>query len=254
MKKILALMLLLLSLNSFCQKSKELNDYVLKINQTIFTDTVSLEDVQLNQKVSIQGFFKGDEVLKAKINFIDLNRSRVVYYKRGINLLNDVCLVIDYEMESGAELIKIESWDNKILKSRLKEVVHDDEKNNPKKILEHSDFTTVLEFKKIDDQAEKYEFSARLVDTLPLPAYCGTFAWASAYMFEIIETDFKTEEKNVVIIITCPRERGEEFYESGKTYSGIIATNSGVTFSWSLSNNYENQNLPTFWARAIEKE
>jgi hypothetical protein len=107
--------------------------------------------------------------------------------------------------------------------------------------------------KKIDDQASKYSFTGELVEETPLAPYCGTFAWATVFKFKIIKTDLITNNEYLLVIITCPRMRPKNYFKEGAIYEGTIATNSRATFSWMIQNQYEKENLPTFWAREFDK-
>ena len=245
---------MLISSGAFSQDLKLLDDYISKIDHSIFTDTVRIDKIHSGNRVSIQGFFIDDSVAKAIIQYPELNRTREVYFKSGINVLNSVFYVKEYDSKTRREYIHIKSWNNKILESRFSEEIKDGENHHPKNILEQSDLSTEIEFKRVDDQADKYSFSGILTEQVELPAYCGIIAWASAFKFKIKRTDFKTKEKHLIILIQCPRGREEKFFEVGKLYEGIMATNSGVTFGWSILNEYENEQLPTFWARTIEKQ
>lgn len=71
------------------------------------------------------------------------------------------------------------------------------EKNDIEYIIKHYSYLeTDLLFKSIDNRAEKYFLKGYLVEKLDLPAGCGYIAFATAYKFRIIETDFKAK-KNI---------------------------------------------------------
>ena len=243
MKSLLHITLIILIWNNFSYGQTELIEYITKIESSHFTDTVYLKE----DGIDITGFFIEDEVVKAKLVYPMANKERVVYYKEHNSLFHNVCAVQEFKAKNGKKTFQVTSWNNEIQKSGLGKNI------KPEKILEECDFTTELGFKRVDDRAQKYSFLGRLVETVPLPAGCGTFAWATAFKFELVESDFQTEDEHVLIIIKCPRVRGEEFYEAEGLYKGIISTNSGVTFSWSIQNQYSNENLPVFWAKSINK-
>jgi hypothetical protein len=253
MKQIAILILIILTQKSFGQKSNELERYITAIDKMVYTDSIYLSDSLNGQRVNIIGFEKNDTIYKVELNYPDLNRKRIVYYKKDVNFLNNVCYVREIDSKTSKLYIDVKSWDNNIIKSFTKNVLNKDERKDIKRILDNSDLTTLFEFKKIDDKADKFHLKCSLVEKVALPADCGYFAFAAAFKFKIIETDYKTKEQFLIILIQCPREKGEEFYEPGSIYKIMIATNSGVTFDWVTINGYESEKLPTFWARQIEK-
>ena len=103
MKIFLQIILIIMSFTAFGQNSFDLNDYILKIDNSVFTDTISFERGLLDRKVVVQGFFINDTIVKARIDYPNLNRTREVYYKEGANVLHDVCYVREYDTETGKE-------------------------------------------------------------------------------------------------------------------------------------------------------
>ena len=238
---------------AFGQEINYLQQYILKIDTAKNYNKVYLSDTINKEKVNIVGFEKNDTLYKVELNFPNTNRKRIIYFRRGNYRFENVCLVKESNIQTNEIYINIEIWDNKIIKSYTKDVIDAKEKNDIEYIIKHYSYLEAdLLFKSIDNRAEKYFLKGYLLEKLELPAGCGIFAFATAYKFRIIETDFKTRKKYIIVLIQCPREKGENFYKKGAIYQINLATNSGVPFEWSIYNKYEKQNLPTFWARQIE--
>lgn len=111
-----------------------------------------------------------------------------------------------------------------------------------------SDSSVQLKFQKVANKASENFLIGKLEEEVPLPPYCGTFAWAAVYKFKIIETDLITNEKYLLVIMKCPRMHRKNYFKKGAIFKGTISTDSGVDFSWMIQNKYEKENLPTFWA------
>ena len=118
-------------------------------------------------------------------------------------------------------------------------------------ILKHSNVSVKLQHKKIDNLAIKYKIKARLVEEVPLPPGCGVVAWATAFKFKLIESNLDSSNQEIIIIFKCSGDYEKGFFKTKDVYSGEIATNSGVSFGYSLDNKYEKGNLATFWNRII---
>ena len=141
-----------------------------------------------------------------------------------------------------------------LLKFKINKPLSGEEKVEPYGILSNSDYSTSVGFAMVDRKAKKYHFKVKLINAIPLPPNCGTIAFGHLQKFEVLSTDFKNYNKKFVLIIECcPEFLGETFFQNDKIYEIDVATNSGVTFSYSYFNNYEKEDLPIFWSRKIFK-
>lgn len=102
--------------------------------------------------------------------------------------------------------------------------------------------------------AQEYSLKGKLIcneNVCPTAPGCGTFAFAVAYKFEIVSTDYKTSSKYIVAMIECPELHGGSFFKSGDIYEMTLIPKSEASFSWSIINDYEKENLPTLWVKEI---
>jgi hypothetical protein len=104
---------------------------------------------------------------------------------------------------------------------------------------------------------KKYHLKGKLVcDEIfcDRPIACGYFAIAQAYKFEIIETDYKTENKYIVGIIFCPDFYGSVFFIKDKIFDIRLTEETWeLGFGVTLTNRYENENLPTLYVSEITR-
>ena len=253
MKKIgLLLTFMLLVVGLRAQPEKEWEKYIQKVDQMQFTDTIHLQDSMLGQIVNVIGYEVNDTLYKAELTYPGLGRKRITYHRQGSGLFHSVCHLIEFDLQTETKVAEIKAWEEHVFFSNTKKLVDKGERKDPELALQRSDYSIQIEFKKVDLRAKKYWVTGTMVEAVPLPAYCGTFAMASAYKFKVLESDLEPDAEFIVAKVQCPRSYGEDFFVTGATYRLRLATNSGVTFGWLEYNQYEGENLPTFWARSIE--
>ena len=69
---------------------------------------------------------------------------------------------------------------------------------------------------------------------------CGREAFAIVHKYKVLSTDFPNYKQNYVLLIqTCPEFNGKIFFQKNKIYEIDVSTNSGVTFNYTIFNEYE---------------
>jgi hypothetical protein len=92
-----------------------------------------------------------------------------------------------------------------------------------------------------------------------IPAYCGYIAFATTLKFELVDNyDTLKKGKEILLIITCPREIGIENYVNNQVYTLTIYGDSEEdrkhkNYGWSIWYKYDNEKLPTFWSKELKK-
>lgn len=105
------------------------------------------------------------------------------------------------------------------------------------------------------EKVQDYKFIGRLVETVRMPPNCGSFAFAVVHKYEVLETNYPDYDKQYVLIIqTCPEFLKDNFFKKNKIYHIDVAIDSGAEFSYSLNNEYEKEDLPTFWTRKVKRK
>lgn len=240
---------------SLCaQTIDQIDELVKNINKTAFTDTVAMDstssyDLTRHKEKTILIFMSEDTVNKTIIRFSNSARIREVYYGPLEDYLQKVVYVKDTDSTNGKIVSEIYSWNEEILKSNIIEPLNDEEKD-PFHILKSADHAIEIKFRLVDIKAVKFNFKGRLVEELPYPPGCGGFAFAMVHKFEVLSTDLAGyPAKYVLIIQPCPEFMGLRFFKKDHIYQIYAATNSGVTFGYSIENKYKKDHLPTFWSR-----
>lgn len=240
----------------FSQTIEDIDSLRQKIDNSIYTNTITITDTPkiATQPVEVQAFLNNDTLLKTIARYSNSSRLRITYYEQ--TSYGHVVPVYIKDVDSLTNIVLIEVYekDNTIIKSTIRAPLDDEEANYPYRILLNSNFSSEIGFALVDRQAKKYKFIAKLINAVPINNSCGTIAWAIVQKFEVISTTFpEFSAKSVLIIQPCPEFFGENFFQTGGIYDIDVATNSGVTFSYVVLNNYKKEELSIFWTREISR-
>ncbi|MEA1848475.1 MULTISPECIES: hypothetical protein [unclassified Chryseobacterium] len=83
----------------------------------------------------------------------------------------------------------------------------------------------------------QYQLTGKIVNDFKLPGNCGYIAYAFVLEFEIIDTSLKNyENKQIPIIVRCPKFFGENFFEKNKTYTLTFTDQYKKNFDWTIPN------------------
>jgi hypothetical protein len=254
MKQILIFILTLFTTTAFSQSVKNIDNLVSEIEKTYFTNTISITNSPsvATRPIQIIAFFNGDTLLKTVAKYYNSTRLKFSYYDKH---QNTPLYVKDIDSLTNEVLVEVYGKDSDIYKSTIVKPLDEQEIERPSRVLLNSDFSTKIGFALADRRALKYRFTGKLVKAVPLTPSCGIIAWAIVHKFEVLTTTFPNYGKKYVLIIqTCPEFLKENFFQKGIIYEIDVATNSGVTFGYSVINNYEKEKLPIFWTRKIERQ
>jgi hypothetical protein len=254
MRHKLIFILTLLTATANSQSVQSIDNLVSEIEKTIYTDTITITDSPsvATRPIKVIAFLKGDTLLKTVAKYSNSTRLRFSYYDKQQN--TPLC-VKDIDSLTKDVLVEVYGKNYDVFKSTIIKPLEEQEAKQPYRVLHNADFSTEIGFAVVDNQAKKYKFTGKLVETVPMTPHCGTFAFAIVHKFEVLTTTFPNYDKKYVLIIqTCPEFLKDNFFKAGTTYEISVATNSGVTFGYSVVNNYEKENLPTFWTREIIKQ
>ena len=241
----------LLYVSAFSQTVKSIDQLIYRVDHTKFSDSITFLDStnRMRKLVQITGYLSGDTLMKSISRFKESSRLRLTYYDN-----NQALYAKEFDSITNEVYSEVYGSRYTILKSHIVKPLDIEETKEPSRLLENSDYSTVIGFAVVDRKAKKYHFKAKLINALPLPAGCGYFAFGHLQKFEVLATDYPSYDKKYVLIIEpCPEFLGDKFFQDGKIYEVDVATNSGVTFGYVINNNYETENLPTFWSRNIVK-
>ena len=261
MKQKLTAIFCVLTCIASAQRPGDADDYIARISKATQFDTVYYNDYAGTKK-DIIGYVLNDTIVKAEITDPENGRKSLVYYRDIDSLLHNVCYVLETDLVTGKVYFEVTKWNDTILWQRKPKRIDPRCSGDSDCMLRYYDFKPDLESKRSDDLAGgSYSFTGSLVSVVSLPSFCGNIAFAASYKFRIIETDLKTDDEYLIVIITCPRDKetgysretGKPFFETNSIYKGIVATKSGVDFGYSLYNEYARESLPQFWARDIQK-
>ena len=107
--------------------------------------------------------------------------------------------------------------------------------------------------------AQNRTIQAKLIDfsEKKIPAYCGYQIARTILKFKLIEkTKYSKKGDTILVLITCPREKGIKNYVNEKSY--FLALGNRVNkkdftkYKLSVFNKYENENLLMFWFRGFK--
>lgn len=241
----------LLYVSAFSQIGKPVDDLIYRVDRTNFSDSITILDSTNRTRMLVQvtGYLSGDTLMKSIARFKQSSRIRLTYY------YNDQSVYVkEFDSTNNEIFSEVYGMGYNVYKSKVIKPLDVEEKKEPYKLLENSDYSTVIGFAVVDRKAKKYHFKAKLINALPLPAGCGYFAFGHLQKFEVLATDYPSYDKKYVLIIQpCPEFLGDKFFQDGKIYEVDVATNSGVTFGYVINNDYKTEDLPTFWSRNIVK-
>lgn len=254
MRHKLLFILTLLTSTAFSQSVESIENLVSEINKTIFTDTITIVDSPrvATRPIKVTAFLKGDTLLMSVAKYSNSTRLRYSYYDKQ---QKTPLYVKDIDSLTKDVLVEVYGKNYDIFKSTIIKPLEEQDAKQPYRVLHNANFSTEIGFALVDNQAMKYKLTGKLVETVPMTPHCGTIAWAIVHKFEVLTTTIPNYDKTYVLIIqTCPEFLKDSFFQAGTIYEIDVATNSGVTFGYSVINSYENENLPTFWTREIKKQ
>ena len=237
--------------STFSQTVKSIDKLIYRVDHTKFSDSITIRDSTNRTRtlVQITGYLSGDTLLKSITRFKQSSRIRLTYYDDDRSVY-----VKEFDSTNNEVFSEVYGSGYTVYKSQVVKPLDIEEKKEPYRLLENSDYSTVIGFAVVDRKAKKYHFKAKLIMALPLPAGCGYFAFGHLQKFEVLTTDYLNYDKKYVLIIQpCPEFLGDKFFQDGKIYEVDVATNSGVTFGYVINNDYKTEDLPTFWSRNIVK-
>lgn len=252
-------LLLLLTLCSFtrllfAQDITYIDSLKRAIDGMTFNTVISIYDTAFAAKErKITAFMCGDTVKKVIVTFKGSPRIRQVYMGYVGYYENKVFYIKDIDSTNGKLLFEVYGWNGKLIKSNVVAALDSEELNNRRLALDNADYDTRIKFYIVDSKADKYIFKCKLTEEVQFPPGCGIVAWALVQKFEVVETDCPGyNNKFVLIIQPCPEFTGQAFFKKGRIYKARVATNSGVTFGFSIVNKYKQETVPIFWSREIE--
>lgn len=252
MKQKFLLILTLLTSTAFSQSIESIDNLVYEIEKTIFSDTITvLDSPRVDTKpIRVIAFLKDDILLKTIATYSNSSRLRFTYYDKQENT---PVYVKDIDSLTKDILLEVYGKNYDVYKSIIKKPLDKQEFKEPYRVLQNANFSTEIGFALVDNQAKKYKLKGKLVETVQMSPDCGNIAWAIVHKFEVLNTTIPSYDRKYVLIIQpCPEFLKDDFFQAGEIYEIDIATNSGVTFDFSVINNYEKENLPTFWTREIK--
>ena len=248
------LILILFTSTAFSQSVESIDNLVYEIEKTIFSDTITvLDSPRVDTKpIRVIAFLKDDILLKTIATYSNSSRLRFTYYDKQENT---PVYVKDIDSLTKDILLEVYGKNYDVYKSTITKPLDKQEYIQPYRVLQNANFSTEIGFVLLDNQAMKYKLTGKLVETVEMTPDCGTIAWAIVHKFEVLSTTIPSYNKKYILIIqTCPEFLEDNFFQAREIYEIDIATNSGVTFDFSVINNYVKENLPTFWSREIKKE
>jgi hypothetical protein len=254
MRQLLILILTFLSTIAFGQSIKSIDKLVSEINAKGFTDSITILDSPrvMTRPIQVIGFLKDDTLVKTIAKFTNSSRLKYSYYHKQ---QTTPAYVKDIDSLTNEVLLEVYGKGYDVYKFKIETPLEEQEIKQPYRVLHNSDFSTEIGFALVDRKTAKYKFTGKLVETVPMTPGCGTIAWAIVHKFEVLTTTFPNYDKKFVLLIqTCPEFLKDSFFQAGTIYEIDAATNSGVTFGYSVINNYKKENLPTFWTREIKKQ
>lgn len=235
----------------FSQTISSIDEHIQNVEQIKFTDSITILKFrsQSNHSLRITGYFLGDSLLKSYARFTNSSRIRITYYKKDN-------IVYAKDFDSVTNIIYAEAYGPgyTVLKSKMDNRFDNEDKSEPYQFLINSDFSTELGFANVGNKAKKYVFKVKLVNPVVSTPHCGFIAFAVVLKFQVLLTNYPNYNQQYVLLIQpCPEFLKQGFFEAGRVYDLDVATNSGVTFGFTLVNNFEKEKLPTFWIREIKK-
>lgn len=254
MRQKFLLILTLLTSPTFSQSVEIIDNLIYKIENTTFSDTITILDSPrvATRPINITAYLKADTLLKTVAKYPNSSRLRFSYYDKQ---QNTPVYVKDVDSLTKDVLLEVYGENYDVFKSTIIKHLEEQESKQPYRVLQNANFSTEIGFALVNNQAKKYKLTGKLVETVEMTPDCGRIAWAIVQKFEVLSTTIPSYNKKYILIIQpCPELLEDNFFKTGGIYEIDIATNSGVTFDFSVINNYEKENLPIFWSRKIKKE
>lgn len=87
-------------------------------------------------------------------------------------------------------------------------------------------------------RGKQFRLTGKLIHKPQLPPHCGVIASGTVIEFEVIKlSGMSYPKKTIGIIITCPRDYAERFFEKGKIYQLVFSDKNQAGFGWVIPNN-----------------
>jgi hypothetical protein len=261
MKIYLILILPLSSLSAICQTVESIDSFINQVCQTQFTDSVTMDfrSADTTHPFQVTSYFKNDTLLMTVGRFKNSSRLRFTYYEFVNEQYANVLCVRDIDSSKNKIILEVYGREGIGIPSNILKITTAEplEINSavleyPSRLLDYSNYSIRAMFALINRKATEYHFKGILKEEVPFPPPCGRVAFAIAQKFEVISTNFPNYKRKFVIIIKACPEGLKKFFVKGKTYDLDVLTNSGVTFSYSIDNKYQKDDLPIFWAKEIK--
>lgn len=250
MKKFVLILITFISTLIYSQDDELKVKLIEEIEISKFTDSVTTSALfQVKHKpVEVKGYLKGDTLLKSIAIFSEFNKILHTYYDKSTKMPIYVKVVDSSSNKIVREVYVLGYHRYKTLNKSKEDVENDD----IKLIIEHSDFSGEIGFALVERQAYKYKFIGKLLEKVTMTPNCGREAFAIVHKYKVLSTDFPNYKQNYVLLIqTCPEFNGKNFFQKNKIYEIDVSTNSGVTFNYTIFNEYEKDDLPIFWVEDI---
>jgi hypothetical protein len=83
----------------------------------------------------------------------------------------------------------------------------------------------------------QFQLKGRIIGEVELTAGCGFVAFGTVIEFDVIKLQgMRYQNNHIGIIITCPRDYDEGFFEKGKTYQIVFSDKNQANFEWIIVN------------------
>lgn len=93
------------------------------------------------------------------------------------------------------------------------------------------------DFQKATVRGKQFLLTGKIVEEVQLTPGCGIIAWGTVIEFEITKLVGMTYTRKVIgLIVTCPGDYEDNFFEKGKTYQAIFSNMNQADFEWLIPN------------------
>lgn len=93
------------------------------------------------------------------------------------------------------------------------------------------------DFQKATVRGKQFLLTGKVAEDVQLTPGCGIIAWGTVIEFEITKLVGMTYTKKVIgLIVTCPGDYKDNFFEKGKTYQAIFSNMNQADFGWLIPN------------------
>jgi hypothetical protein len=87
------------------------------------------------------------------------------------------------------------------------------------------------------DQPKQFFLKGKIVDPVQLTPGCGVIAWGTVIEFEVVTlVGINYTNKKIGIIVTCPGDYEDNFFEPGKLYEVVFSDENQADFEWAMFN------------------